>query len=84
MRSYEGNAGYGAADQELLEFVASQIASVLNRRRATRIRELAYAQLEDRVLERTRELRREIGERERIQRQLEHEVQPMTEPANAC
>ena len=75
VRSYEGNAGYGAADQELLEFVASQIASVLNRRRATRIRELAYAQLEDRVLERTRELRREIGERERIQRQLEHEVQ---------
>ncbi|GAB3746662.1 bifunctional diguanylate cyclase/phosphodiesterase [Lysobacter olei] len=75
VRSYEGTAGYGTADQELLEFVASQIASVLNRRRATRIREQAYAQLEDRVLERTRELRREIGERERIQRQLEHEVQ---------
>ncbi|TWI13488.1 GGDEF domain-containing protein [Aerolutibacter ruishenii] len=75
VRSYDGAVGYGTTDQELLEFVASQIASVLNRRRATRIREQAYAQLEDRVQERTRELRREIGERERIQRQLEHEVQ---------
>lgn len=74
VQSYDARVGHGATDQELLEFVASQIASVLNRRRATRVREQAYAQLEDRVLERTRELRREIGERERIQRQLEHEV----------
>ena len=65
---------YGPADQELLGFVASQIANSLNRRRAAEIQQEAYAQLEQRVQARTHELRDEIAERERIQDQLKHEV----------
>ncbi|MCA1714282.1 MAG: diguanylate cyclase, partial [Gammaproteobacteria bacterium] len=44
------------------------------RRRAALIQQQAFAQLEQRVQERTRELRSEIVERERIQEQLKHEV----------
>src|SRR5690606_36598549 len=65
---------YTAADQELLSFVASQIATSLLRLRAADFRQQAYAQLEERVTERTAELRRQIHERERIQQRLHHEV----------
>ncbi|MFD0739757.1 EAL domain-containing protein [Lysobacter koreensis] len=74
VQSYDPAVLYGPADQELLGFVASQIANSLNRRRALQIQQQAYALLEDRVQERTHELRKEIHERERIQDQLEHEV----------
>ena len=74
VQSYEPQVTYGPADRELLQFVASQIANSLNRRRAARIQQQAFTQLEQRVQERTHELRREILERERIQQQLEHEV----------
>jgi diguanylate cyclase (GGDEF)-like protein len=74
VQSYTPSAAYSAADQELLTFVASQIANSLSRRRAAQIQQQAFAQLEQRVQERTRELRHEILERERIQEQLKHQV----------
>jgi len=74
VQSYDPSIGYGQNDRELLEFVASQIASSLHRRRSAQVLQHAYAQLEERVAERTLELRREITERERVQDQLQHEV----------
>lgn len=74
VQSYDIDVGYGPSDQELLGFVASQIANSLQRRRNAQFRQKAYAQLEERVAERTRELRRQIRERELVQQQLQHEV----------
>ncbi len=74
VQSYNDAIMYTLADQELLSFSASQIANTLHRRLAAENLHKAYAQLEQRVLERTQELRDEISERERIQEQLKHEV----------
>jgi len=74
VQSYIGRETYGAAELELLGFVASQIGTSLQRRRVADALQHAYAQLEQRVHERTRELRREIRERERMQQQLRHQV----------
>jgi diguanylate cyclase (GGDEF)-like protein len=74
VQSYDAAVVYGPADQELLGFVASQVANSLHRRRAAETLLDAYAQLEHRVQERTQELSREILERERIQDQLTHQV----------
>lgn len=74
VQSYTPSVGYDQADQELLTFVAMQIANSIHRRRAAASLQRAYAELELRVAERTSELRLEITERERIQDQLKHEV----------
>src|SRR4249919_273691 len=74
VQSYTHSAAYSDADKELLTFVASQIANSLSRRRAAQIQQQAFAQLEQRVQERTGELRREIQERQRAQEQLKHQV----------
>ncbi|MGA0586908.1 bifunctional diguanylate cyclase/phosphodiesterase [Dyella sp. KRB-257] len=74
VQSYTEQITYGEAEQELLGFVASQIATSLQRRRAADALQHAYAQLELRVHERTHALRQEIGERERVQQQLRHQV----------
>ncbi|MDQ3289333.1 MAG: EAL domain-containing protein [Pseudomonadota bacterium] len=74
VQSYDPEVVYGAADQELLGFVASQIANSLHRRRAALIQQQAFATLEERVQSRTHELRAEIGERERIENRLKHQV----------
>ena len=74
VQSYRAEVVYGAADQELLSFVASQIANSLIRRRSAESLKHAYAQLELRVEERTQALRKEIIERERIQEQLRHQL----------
>jgi len=74
VQSYAEHDRYTAADEELLTFVASQIANSLSRRRAAVIQQQAFAQLEQRVQERTSELRHEIMERERIQEELKHQV----------
>jgi len=74
VQSYDAAVVYGPAEQELLSFVASQIATTLHRRRAAESLQQAYAQLEQRVQERTRELSHEILERERVQEQLQHQV----------
>ncbi|MEO8161882.1 MAG: GAF domain-containing protein [Arenimonas sp.] len=70
VQSYDTAVSYNHADQELLHFAASQIANTLHRRRAARELQQANEQLELRVQERTRELRAEIAERQRIQEQL--------------
>ena len=74
VQSYSEAVSYGCADQELLSFVATQIASSLTRRQAAETLQRAYEQLEHRVEERTRALRREITERERAQDELKHQV----------
>lgn len=74
VQSYRPEVVYGPADQELLSFVASQIANSLTRRRAAESLKHAYEQLEHRVEERTLALRKEIAERERMQDQLRHQV----------
>ena len=74
VQSYDPSHGYGLADQELLGFVASQVANSLHRRHAAQTQQDAFTLLEERVQARTHELRKEIGERERIQDQLKHEV----------
>jgi len=74
VQSYRASVVYGPADQELLSFVASQIANSLTRRRSAESLRRAYEQLEHRVEERTLALRKEIIERERMQDQLRHQV----------
>ena len=74
VQSYRPSVVYGPADQELLSFVASQIANSLTRRRSAESLKRAYEQLEHRVEERTLALRKEIIERERMQDQLRHQV----------
>ena len=74
VQSYTPSVHYDQADQELLTFAALQIANSIHRRRAAVSLQRAYAGLELRVAERTKELRQEIAERERIQDQLKHEV----------
>ncbi|MBA2238066.1 MAG: EAL domain-containing protein, partial [Lysobacter sp.] len=74
VQSYDPQVVYGPADQELLGFVASQIANSLNRRHAALNQQQAFATLEERVQSRTHELRAEISERERIEDRLKHEV----------
>jgi diguanylate cyclase (GGDEF)-like protein len=74
VQSYSPSVVYGPADQELLTFVASQIANSLTRRRSAESLRRAYEQLEHRVEERTLALRKEIIERERVQDQLRHQV----------
>jgi GAF domain-containing protein len=70
VQSYDAAVSYSLADQELLHFAASQIANTLHRRRAAQELQKANEQLELRVQERTRELRAEIAERQRMQEQL--------------
>ena len=74
VQSYDDAIVYGPADQELLSFVASQVANSLHRRRSADTLQRAYAELEHRVQERTQELSEEILERERIQEELQHQV----------
>ena len=74
VQSYDKNASYGAADQELLSFVALQIANSIYRRRSAAALHQANLRLEHRVEERTRELRAEIARREQMQQQLHHQV----------
>jgi len=74
VQSYDSAVSYGPSDQELLSFVATQVANSLTRRRAAEALHRAYEQLEHRVEERTLALRKEIIERERVQDQLKHQV----------
>lgn len=74
VQSYTADVRYDEADKELLGFAALQIASSIHRRRAAATLQHAYADLEQRVADRTRELRLEIEERERIQARLKHDV----------
>jgi diguanylate cyclase (GGDEF)-like protein len=74
VQSYDAQAAYGAPEQELLSFVALQIANSIYRRRSAAALHQANLRLEHRVEERTRELRAEIQRREQMQQQLHHQV----------
>lgn len=74
VQSYSETVGYSLPDQELLQFISSQIASSLQLRRMTESVHEANAQLEQRVVERTAQLEAQIKERERVEHQLQHQV----------
>ncbi|MBS0462678.1 MAG: EAL domain-containing protein [Proteobacteria bacterium] len=81
VQSYTPDIQYTPRDQELLTFVAFHIASGLLRKRAQEHLRAAYAELERRVEERTRELananrklRGQIAERERAEESLTHQA----------
>jgi diguanylate cyclase (GGDEF)-like protein len=81
VQSYSPDHRYTLRDQELLTFVSYHIANALERVRATESLRHAYANLEQRVGERTRalalanrDLRAQIAERERIEARLKYET----------
>ena len=81
VQSHSEEHRYTPRDQELLTFVSYHIANALERKRNAESLKQAYAELEQRVIERTselatanRELREQIAVRERMERQLKHET----------
>jgi diguanylate cyclase (GGDEF)-like protein len=81
VQSYTEDLMYSERDQEVLTFVSHHIALSLERKRAQESLKRAYADLEQRVQARTRELadanselREQIRERERMESQLKHEA----------
>ena len=81
VQSYDADHNYSRRDQELLTFVSYHIANALMRKQAADSLKDAYAELEQRVAERTeelfeanRDLREQISERERAERQLKHDA----------
>ena len=74
VQSYVEEFAYGPSDRDLLSFVALQIAASIHRRRVAVALQRYNADLEQRVLERTHELREQIARREAMQKQLEHQV----------
>jgi len=81
VQSYDTAHQYSRLDQELLTFVSYHIANALMRKRAADSLKSANALLERRVADRTeelfnanRDLREQIAQRERIERQLKHDA----------
>lgn len=74
VQSYRENLYYTPQDADLLTFVSYQIANTLQRRQQDEALQALNAQLEQRVLDRTLELRQEITVREQAQQQLRHQV----------
>ncbi len=74
VQSYRSDLSYTGEDAELLTFVSSQIASSLQRRKQAEALQRLNSELEQRVLDRTRELRQQISVREQVEAQLKHQV----------
>ena len=74
VQSYSHKVRYGSRELELLTFVSRQVGYTVERRRAAEELREAHAALEQRVEERTRELREQIAVREKIEERLKHEV----------
>jgi len=73
VQSYDEAVFYRPADQELLSFVASQVANSLQRRRAAESLREVNAQLEQRVAERTRDLTDTLNQLRDTQAELVHQ-----------
>ncbi|KAF1711841.1 bifunctional diguanylate cyclase/phosphodiesterase [Pseudoxanthomonas sacheonensis] len=74
VQSYDSDVGFDERDAELLTFVSYQLASSIQRHKAADALKQANASLEQRVEERTGELREQIAVRERVEAQLQHQV----------
>ena len=81
VKSYRSEHSYDTRDQDLLTFVSYHIVNALQRKDSADSLRRAYANLEQRVTERThalamanRDLRLQIVERERIEQRLKHEA----------
>ncbi|KAF1718809.1 bifunctional diguanylate cyclase/phosphodiesterase [Pseudoxanthomonas wuyuanensis] len=74
VQSYDAGIDFDERDAELLTFVSYQLANSIQRRKADDALKQANASLEQRVEERTIELRKQIAERERIDAQLQHQI----------
>lgn len=74
VQSYRSDLSYDQGDAELLTFVSNQIANSLQRREHAEALRRLNAELEQRVQERTRELREQIAVREQVEARLQHEV----------
>ncbi|MBD8524981.1 GGDEF domain-containing protein [Pseudomarimonas arenosa] len=79
VQSYDSAHSYSRRDQEILTFVSIHIGNALERVRAAERLRQANAELEDRVRDRTqalfaanRDLRQQIAERERFERELKY------------
>ncbi|GIX34728.1 MAG: bifunctional diguanylate cyclase/phosphodiesterase [Lysobacteraceae bacterium] len=79
VQSYDHLHGYGQRDLEILTFVGYHIGNAMQRKRTAERLRAANAELERRVEERTaalfaanRDLRRQIAERERFERELQY------------
>ena len=74
VQSYTPEIRYDQRDAELLTFVSYQLASSIQRRRAAEALVMSHIRLEERVEERTLELREQIAVREQVEAQLQHQV----------
>ncbi|OHE82312.1 MAG: hypothetical protein A2X76_06190 [Lysobacterales bacterium GWF1_69_6] len=74
VQSYREDLSYDESDAGLLTFVSNQIANSLQRREHAEALRRLNAELEQRVQERTRELREQIAVREQVEARLQHEV----------
>ncbi|HWT16940.1 MAG TPA: GAF domain-containing protein, partial [Patescibacteria group bacterium] len=81
VQSYQGHILYNRRDEEILSFVSNHVALALERKHAQDSLRRAYADLERRVDERTRELadtnrelRDQIKVRQQIELRLKHEA----------
>ncbi len=81
VQSYSPEHSYEPHDQELLTFVSYHIANALQRLQDNESLKQAYAEMERRVVERTRalalanrDLRMQVAERERAERRLKYET----------
>jgi diguanylate cyclase (GGDEF)-like protein len=74
VQSYRPDLTYTADDAELLTFVSYQIASSLERRQQAEALRQLNAELEQRVQDRTQELRQQIAVREQVEAKLKHQV----------
>jgi len=74
VQTYDADVDFDEHDAELLTFVSYQLANSIQRRKAAEALKRANALLEQRVEERTGELREQITVREQIEAQLQHQV----------
>ncbi|MBC7990731.1 MAG: EAL domain-containing protein [Luteimonas sp.] len=74
VQTYDADVDFDEHDAELLTFVSYQLANSIQRRKAAEALKQANALLEQRVEERTGELREQITVREQIEAQLQHQV----------